>query len=427
MNQQKQSVGRMVILGIQHVFAMFGATVLVPALTGLNPATALLCAGIGTWIFHLITGFKVPVFLGSSFAFIGCIVAAAQMFSNGAEMGTPAYTAALPYATGGIVVAGAVYLVLGLLVKLVGVERVRSFFPPIVTGPTIIIIGMMLAPNAINDIVAPLPGHPSSVNWLITLIVLATLFLVSLYAKGIFKLVPILVGIVVGYIVSALFGIIDFTPVAKADFFQVPQLFLPKFDMRSIMLIAPIAIVTFVEHIGDLAASSAVCSKDFLKDPGLHRTLWGDGLATLVAGLLGGPANTTYSENTGVLAATKNYNPTTLRIAATFAIAIAFLGKLGVLLQIMPTPVKGAIAVVLYGMIASVGLRTLVENKVDFSNSRNLLIVAVMMVFGLGASGALTIGGVSISGTALAAVLGIVLNKLLPERIEKPDEEVHGS
>lgn len=423
MPQEKSSAGKIIVLGIQHVFAMFGATVLVPALTGINPAMALLCAGLGTWLCHIITGFKVPVFLGSSFAFIGAIIAVCQMFSDGAAVGTPAYMAGMPYAMGGIVVAGAIYLVFGLLVKLVGVERVRSFFPPIVTGPVIITIGIMLAPNAINDIVTPIANTSSAVNWGIAFIVLATLFVVSLFAKGLFKLVPILVGMVVGYIVSACFGIIDFAPVAQASFFQVPQFIFPKFDIRAIGVIAPIALVTFVEHIGDISASSAVCGKDFLKDPGLHRTLWGDGLATMLAGFLGGPANTTYSENTGVLATTKNYNPLTLRVAATFAICIAFLGKLGALLQVMPGPVKGAIAVVLYGMIASVGLRTLVENHVDFTKSRNLLIVSVMLVFGLGASGAITIGGVSISGTALAAILGIVLNKLLPERIEQDDTQ----
>ena len=256
-------------------------------------------------------------------------------------------------------------------------------------------------------------------NWLVAAISIATIFIVSLFAKGIFKLVPILIGIVVGYIAAICCGMVNFTTIAEASWISLPHFFLPKFDLRAIGLIAPIAIVTFVEHIGDVNASSAVCGKDFIKDPGMHRTLMGDGLATMFAGLVGGPANTTYSENTGVLAATKNYNPVTLEIAACIAIVLAFFGKFSALITAMPGPVLGGVSVVLYGMIAAVGLRTLVENKVDFTKSRNLLIAAVMLVLGLGANGAIVIGGVSISGVALAAVLGILLNKVLPESIEK--------
>ena len=421
---KKDSFGKLLLLGVQHVFAMFGATVLVPLLTGMDPAVALLCAGVGTWIFHLCTGRKVPTYLGSSFAFIAAIQGAAAMCA-GLDANTegltqlPAYQAALPYATGGILVAGALYLVLALLVKLVGAERVRAFFPPIVTGPIVTIIGLMLAPSAIANITTQIGSINVGLNWLVAAISIATIFIVSLFAKGIFKLVPILIGIVVGYIAAICCGMVNFTTIAEASWISLPHFFLPKFDLRAIGLIAPIAIVTFVEHIGDVNASSAVCGKDFIKDPGMHRTLMGDGLATMFAGLVGGPANTTYSENTGVLAATKNYNPITLEIAACIAIVLAFFGKFSALITAMPGPVLGGVSVVLYGMIAAVGLRTLVENKVDFTKSRNLLIAAVMLVLGLGANGAIVIGGVSISGVALAAVLGIILNKVLPESIEK--------
>lgn len=415
---KKDSAGKLALLGIQHVFAMFGATVLVPMLTGMSPAVALFCAGVGTWIFHLCTGRKVPTFLGSSFAFIAAIQGAAQICSDNAEIGTDAYLAALPYATGGIIVAGALYLVLALLVRLVGAERVRSFFPPIVTGPVVTIIGLMLAPSAINNITTQIGTVNVGLNWLVAAVAIAAIFVTSLFAKGLFKLVPILIGIIVGYVAAICCGMVDFTTVAQAPWLDLPPFFLPKFDMRAIGLVAPIAIVTFVEHIGDVTASSAVVGKDFIKDPGLHRTLMGDGLATIFAGLVGGPANTTYSENTGVLAATKNYNPLTLEIAACFAILISFLGKFAALITSMPGPVIGGVSIVLYGMIAAVGLRTLVENQVDFTKTRNLLIAAVMLVLGLGADKAITIGGVAISGVALAAVLGIILNKILPEKID---------
>ena len=415
---KKDSAGKLALLGIQHVFAMFGATVLVPMLTGMSPAVALFCAGVGTWIFHLCTGRKVPTFLGSSFAFIAAIQGAAQICSDNAEIGTDAYLAALPYATGGIIVAGALYLVLALLVRLVGAERVRSFFPPIVTGPVATIIGLMLAPSAINNITTQIGTVNVGLNWLVAAVAIAAIFVTSLFAKGLFKLVPILIGIIVGYVAAICCGMVDFTTVAQAPWLDLPPFFLPKFDMRAIGLVAPIAIVTFVEHIGDVTASSAVVGKDFIKDPGLHRTLMGDGLATMFAGLVGGPANTTYSENTGVLAATKNYNPLTLEIAACFAILISFLGKFAALITSMPGPVIGGVSIVLYGMIAAVGLRTLVENQVDFTKTRNLLIAAVMLVLGLGADKAITIGGVAISGVALAAVLGIILNKILPEKID---------
>mgnify|MGYP000079580639 FL=1 len=418
---QKQGTGKLVVLGIQHMFAMFGATVLVPLITGLNPAVALFAAGIGTWIFHLITGRKVPVFLGSSFAFMGAVVAVTQIYSNGAEVGTAAYTAALPYATGGIIAAGALYLVLALLVKIFGAETIRSFFPPIVTGPVIITIGLMLAPVAISGISTPVAvgatTFPLWINWVVAFATIAAIVIVSIFVKGFFRLVPILIGIVVGYGAALIAGIIDFAPIQAAKWVAVPEFFLPKFEMKAILLIAPIAIVTFVEHIGDIVANGAVVGQDFVKKPGLHRTLMGDGFATMFAGAIGGPANTTYSENTGVLAATKNYNPLTLEIAACFAILMSFIGKFSGLLKTIPGPVMGGVSVILFGMISSVGLRTLVENKVDFKKSRNMIIVGIMLVMALGGAVLPITNEATLSGYALAALIGIVLNKVLPENL----------
>ena len=426
MNNKKE-LGKNLVLGIQHVFAMFGATVLVPILTGMSPSLALLCAGIGTFIFHLVTKGKVPAFLGSSFAFIAAIQKVALQYSNGSEMGTPAYQDALAYATGGIMVAGAIYLVMALLVYFIGADKILKLFPPVVTGPMVIIIGLMLAPTAISSIVAPVGDKSVLINWLLAFITIAVIVGFTLFAKGFFKLVPILAGIIGGYLAATLLGMVDFTPVAQAKWLDVPQFFMPKFSLSAIMLIAPIAVVTFVEHVADMNASSAVVGKNFLKDPGLHRTLIGDGVATMVAGFLGGPANTTYSENTGVLAATKNYNPATLRIAAAFAILMSFFGKFGALLQTLPGPVMGGVSVVLFGMIAAVGLRTLVENQVDFTNSRNLIIVAVMLVFGLGGATIdiplMNQNMLSFSGTALAALLGILLNVVLPKEIDKEKKQ----
>lgn len=417
---EKQGTGKLLVLGIQHMFAMFGATVLVPLVTGMNPAVALFCAGVGTWIFHLITGRKVPVFLGSSFAFMGAIVAVASMYAGGAEPGTEAYILnGLPYATGGIIVAGVLYLVLALLVKIFGADTIRSFFPPIVTGPVIVTIGLMLAPVAISSISTPVAigetTFPLWINWVVALVTIAALVVVSIFVKGFFKLVPILIGIAVGYIASLIAGIVDFTPINNAAWLALPEFFLPKFDLKAILLIAPIAIVTFVEHIGDIVANGAVVGKDFVKDPGLHRTLIGDGLATMFAGAIGGPANTTYSENTGVLAATKNYNPVTLRIAACFAILMSFIGKFSGFLETIPGPVMGGVSVILFGMITSVGLRTLVESQVDFKKSRNMIICGIMLVMALGGAVLPITSEATLSGYALAALIGIILNKVLPE------------
>ncbi|MBO8125940.1 MAG: uracil permease [Firmicutes bacterium] len=377
------------ILAVQHTIAMFGATVLVPFLTGLSPTVALFTAGLGTLIFHLITKGMVPVFLGSSFAFIAPILAVKENFG-------------LPYATGGIMVAGLVYVAMSLVIKLLGVERVRSFFPPTVTGPVIMVIGLTLAPVAIDM---------AKENWVVAIIVLISVILSSVFMKGFFKMVPILIGVVVGYLASMLLGIVDFEAIKNAAVFAVPDFMAPKFSWGAIAIVAPVALVTMMEHIGDIMTNGAVVKKDFLVKPGLHRTMLGDGLATMAAALLGGPANTTYSENTGVLALTKVYDPKILRYAAIFAIALSFVGKLGAIIQTIPTPVMGGICILLFGMIASIGMRTVAE-RVDFSHSRNLIISAVILVFGL--SGVEILG---LSGMSLAAVLGVILNKLLPEEV----------
>lgn len=419
-------VGKNLLLGIQHLFAMFGSTVLVPILTGLDPNVALFTAGLGTLIFHLCTKGKVPVFVGSSFAFIGVIQITACMY-GGVDAGAANYTslsayqAAFPYVTGGIIVAGALYLVLALLVKLFGVERVTSFFPPVVTGPMIVVIGLTLAPTAFDNILASTTAVPDVLwmRWVIAISVVATMIIVSIFCKGFFKLVPIVFGIAVGYLVAAIMGQVDFSVFSTGSLgISAPNFFLPKFDLSAILIIAPTTLVTFMEHIGDITTNGAVVGKNFMKDPGLHRTLLGDGLATMAAGCLGGPANTTYSENTGVLAVTKNYNPTTLRIAAVFAMLMSFLGIFQTFLSSIPGPVMGGVSIILFGMISAVGMRTLVEAQLDFTHSRNLMIVAVMLVSGLGLSGGIQITeSFTISNIAICAILGVILNKVLPEKM----------
>lgn len=401
---KEQGVTKTLLLGIQHVLAMFGATVLVPTLTGLSPSIALLCAGIGTLLFHLVTKGKVPVFLGSSFAFIAGIQTVIDNDVNN-----------IPKVQGAVIVAGCIYFVFSLLVKIFGVQKVRSFFPPIVTGPIIIVIGLSLAPGVIDGNII---NNSTGELWqrlAVAGIVVLTMLIVGVFAHGFFKLVPILFGIIAGYAASFLFGFVNFTPVVQSDWFIGLSSFkLPQFDLSAILIIAPIAIVTFVEHIGDITTNSAVVHKDFLTDPGLHRTLIGDGLATISAGLLGGPPNTTYGENTGVLAVTKNYNPFNIRVAACVAIVLGIFGKFGAIIQTIPSPVMGGVSIILFGMIASIGIRILGENKVDLSVNRNLFITSVLLVVGTSVN--LYFGSVKISGLAIAAVLGIILNKVLPEK-----------
>lgn len=417
-----------ILLGIQHLFAMFGSTVLVPQLTGLNPAVALIAAGIGTLIFHLVTGGKVPVFLGSSFAFITAIQTVCingdprllEMQKNGMNFITdPGYLSRIPYAMGGIVVAGAVYLVLSLLVRLAGVERIRKLFPPVVTGPVIMVIGLTLAPTALGM---------AQNNWLIAIVTLAVVIVISIFTRGFFKLVPVLIGLASGYAASIIYDLIvrpethlvNFQKIVDADWisrfwdFSGSFFVLPKFELGAILLIAPVALVAFMEHIGDITTNGTVVGKDFLRDPGLHRTLLGDGLATMFAGLIGGPANTTYSENTGVLAVTKIYDPLILRITACFAIILGLFGKFGAVLQTIPAPVMGGVSILLFGMIASIGVRSLAEADLDFSHSRNLIVVALILVVGIGLNDGVTIGNITISGLFLAVLIGAVVNLILP-------------
>ena len=401
----QQGITKTILLGVQHVLAMFGATVLVPMLTGLNPSIALLSAGLGTLIFHLITKGKVPVFLGSSFAFIASISA---VIDGDAVANTPK-------AMGGIIVAGCMYLVFSLIVKIFGVEKVRSFFPPVVTGPVIIVIGLSLAPGVVQgNILNDSLGGALWQRLLVAGVVVITMLVVGVFAKGFFKLVPILFGIIAGYIAASFFGFVSFTAVQEATWLiDFSEYRLPQFDLTSILIIAPVALVTFIEHIGDITTNSAVVGEDFLTDPGLNRTLMGDGFATIVAGFLGGPPNTTYGENTGVLAVTKNYNPFNIRVAACVAILLGVFGKFGALIQTIPTAVMGGVSIILFGMIASIGIRILGENKVDLSQNRNLFITSVLLVVGTTIS--FQVGSVVISGLSIAAVLGIILNKLLPE------------
>ncbi|MGI5838038.1 MAG: uracil-xanthine permease family protein [bacterium] len=395
MNKEKSELGRNVALSIQHVFAMFGATVLVPYLTGLDPSVALFTAGAGTLFFHFVTGRKMPVFLGSSFAFIVGIQIVRDNFG-------------LAYATGSLIAVGAVYGVMALIVRLAGVERVQKFFPPIVTGPIIITIGLILTPVAIDM---------ASSNWPVAIITMIAVVLTSILGRGLAKLVPILVGIGAGYAASLAFGIVDFTPVREASWLAAPAFMAPKFSLEAIKIMAPIAIVTIIEHIGDITTNGAVVGKNFLVDPGLSRTLIGDGVATALAGLLGGPANTTYSENTGVLAITKVYNPAILRGAAAVAIALSLVGKLGAFIQTVPTAVMGGVSFILFGMIASIGVKTLVESQPDLTNIRNSSVVFVILLLGIASLQGEANKAViqlskyaSLSGLSLAAIAGIILN-----------------
>ena len=352
-------------------------------------------------LFHICTKRKVPVFLGSSFAFIAAI---SHVVEN----------QGIAYAGGGIIAAGALYLILAGLVMLFGVDRIKGFFPPLITGTMIIVIGLTLSPGVIAGNIVNYGAGAMWQKWVVVLVVLATMTAVSIFVKGFFKLTPILIGIVAGCIASAFFGFMDFTAVAQAPIFALPNFTFPKFSLLPVSLIAPVAIVTFMEHIGDITTNGAVVGKDFLRDPGLHRTLIGDGLATMFAGALGGPANTTYSENTGVLAVTKVYEPFILAIAAIFAIGLSLIGKLGAILQVIPPPVMGGVSILLFGMIASVGLRTLIDAKVDLTKSRNLIIVSIMLVMGLSGVEFAIAPGVVLSGMSLTALIGVILNKILP-------------
>lgn len=410
------------LLGLQHTFAMFGATILVPLLTGLDVSTALLMAGIGTLLFHLITGGKVPAFLGSSFAFLGGYAAVAPMIDGKANLER------LPYAGGGIIVAGVIYLIMAAFIKLYGVERVMRFFPPVVTGPIIISIGLILSPTAIQN---------ASNDWLLALTALAIVVICNIWGRGMIRILPIILGLAGSYLLAVILHRVDFTAfhevIDKGQILVLPvrQSAFAKFDLSSILMIAPIALATMMEHIGDISAISATTERNFIKDPGLHRTLLGDGLATILAAFFGGPANTTYGENTGVLALTKVYDPRVCRIAALFAIILSFIPALSSIISTIPAAIIGGISMILYGMISAVGIRNLVENKVDFTLSRNLIVAAVILVSALGFS---AVGGITfevgqtsinLSGLAIAALVGILLNAILPGKDYIFTEEKH--
>lgn len=433
--------GRMLLLGLQHMFAMFGATIVVPLITGLDVSTTLLFAGLGTLLFHLITKRKVPAFLGSSFAFLGGYAAVAPVAADGSP------SELLPYACFGVAIAGLLYLVLAALFRAFGARRVMKFFPPVVTGPIIIAIGLNLAASAINNILVPVTdkagntvmtagGVPQIRNtWWIALVAILIVIFCNIWGRGMVKIIPVLLGVVGSYLAAALTGNVDFSAVTTAPWFGSPihyektvfSIFTSgNLDkgllLSSVITIAPIAFATMMEHIGDISAISSTCGINYIKDPGLHRTLTGDGLATVVASLFGAPANTTYGENTGVLTLTRVYDPAVIRLAAIFAVIFSFCPKFAAVIEAMPGATIGGISLILYGMISAVGVRNLVENHVDFSKSRNVLVAALILVLSIGLTnssvGALniTIGTmtISFSGLATGSLVGILLNALLP-------------
>ena len=422
---KKLGIPKMLILGLQHMFAMFGATILVPILVnsyfhgeGLSIQVTLFFAGIGTLFFHLCAKLKVPAFLGSSFAFLGGFATVAEL--NSGIFANMTYGEKLPYACGGIVVAGLLYLVLALVIRLVGVKRVMRFLPPVVTGPIIICIGLSLAGSAISN---------AQTNWFLALVALIVIIVFNIWGKGMFKIIPILMGVLISYAVALAMqfagitnpdgsAIIDFSSAASSAWVGLPDFILCKFNLTAILVMAPIAIATMMEHIGDMSAISATVGENFLEDPGLHRTLIGDGLATALSAFFGGPANTTYGENTGVLELSRVFDPSVIRIAAGYAIVLSFVPKFASIIGSMPASIIGGVSFILYGMISAIGIRNVVENRVDLTNSRNLIIAAVILVCGLGFSGGLTfeIAGTSITLTslAIASIAGVLLNAVLP-------------
>ena len=418
-------VPKMLILGLQHMFAMFGATVLVPILVQsyglpLSIQTTLFFAGFGTLFFHVCTRLKVPAFLGSSFAFLGGFQAMAEM--DAGIYATMEVAEKLQYTCGGIVVAGLLYVILALVIKVVGVHRVMHYLPPVVTGPIIILIGLNLAPSAVSN---------ASTCWWLALVAMAIIIVANIWGKGMIKIIPILLGVVGSYVVALVAGMVDFSGLADTTLLSGTNPILgfqpfvtnfggsvAKFDISAILVMAPIAIASMMEHIGDMSAISATVGENFIEDPGLHRTLIGDGVATSLAGLFGGPANTTYGENTGVLVLSRVHDPRVVRLAAIYAVVLSFSPAFAYLVNTIPAAIIGGVSFILYGMISAIGVRNVVENQVDFTNSRNLIIAAVILVCGLGFSGGLTfhVSGASITLTslAIAAIAGIVLNAILP-------------
>lgn len=390
------------ILSIQHLLAMFGATVLVPLLTGFDPSVAIFCAGVGTLLFHKCTDFKVPVFLGSSFAFISVINQVAETFNGD-----------LSYAQGGIIVAGLIYVIMSMIVRVVGPEKVKKYFPPQVTGAMIIVIGLNLIPTAIDMAMN---------NIIVALITLGVAVGINQFAKGSVRQFSVIIAIFAGIIVSKIVGIADFSSVSQASFFSVPNFTAPKFSIEAIIIIAPVVLAVFMEHVGDITTNGAVVGKNFLEDPGLHKTLLGDGIATLFAGFIGGPANTTYGENTALLAITKNYDPKLLRLTAVFAIVISCVGKFGAFLQSIPTAVMGGISIYLFSMITFIGVKTIRDSRC-YKENGNLSVMIIILVIGLTTCYVKHFTGVEIgipiasnaklTGLSLAALAGIIVNRLI--------------
>lgn len=394
--------GKTIIMGLQQCFAMFGATILVPVLTnnypgaegmGLSASVTLFCAGIATLWFHFITKGKVPVFLGSSFAFLGMYQAIIPQYGK-------------EYATGGVVAAGGLYVILAILIKVLGTKRVMKLFPPAVCGPLIILIGINLAGSAIDNLFT---------NWMLGIVPILVIIICNTWGKGMIKIIPVLISLIVSYIVAILMGVVSFAPVGEAAWVGLPNFHMPKFNADAIVAGLAVAVAAMVEHVGDVMAIGATCGKNFIADPGLTRTLLGDGIGTSLAGLLGGPANTTYSENTGVVALTRVFDPFVMRVAAVMAIILSLSPKFEAIINSIPAAIIGGISFVLYGMIAATGIRTIVENQVDYVNMRNVLITAIILVSGLGFNHKnIVIGNVAFSGLACAAVFGIILNAILP-------------
>ena len=398
---EKQSTLKQSFVGLQMLFVAFGALVLVPLITGLDSNTALLTAGVGTLLFQLCTGKQVPIFLASSFAFIAPIQYGIQTWGISTTMG-------------GLASAGLVYLALSILVKLRGTEALQRIFPPIVVGPVIIIIGMGLAPVAVDMSLGKNSAYAYNDAILVSMVTLLTTLSVAVFAKGLMKLIPIMFGITAGYILCLFLGLINFQPVIDAPWFSLPKLTAPEFNLEAILYMLPIAIAPAVEHVGGIMAISSVTGKDFLKKPGLHRTLLGDGLATAAASLVGGPPNTTYAEVTGAVMLTRNFNPNIMTWAAVWAIAISFCGKVGAFLSTIPTIVMGGIMMLVFGSIAVVGMSTLIRGKVDVTEARNLCIISVVMTFGIG-NMFVDVGNVSLKGISLCAIVAIILNLVLPK------------
>ena len=381
------------IVGVQFLFVAFGATVLVPLLVSMDPSVALFTAGVGTLIFHLVTKGKVPIFLGSSFAFIAPIVKATELYG-------------LPGTLSGLVAVGAVYGIMSALVRFRGIGFISRLFPPVVVGPVIMLIGLSLASTGVDM---------AKENWLLAIIALLTTVIVSLFGKGLLRLIPIFSGIVVGYVAATIMGLVDFQPVADAPWLALPAFVRPEFSWEAIIFMIPVAIAPVIEHIGDVYAINEVAGKDFVKDPGLHRTMLGDGLACVAAALIGGPPVTTYSEVTGAISLTKITDPAVIRIAAIVGILFSVLGKVSAILKTIPSAVLGGIMLLLFGTIASVGINSLIKNKIDLGDTRNLVIASLILTLGIGGA-ELTLGNFTIGGIGLAALVGVILNLIIPKR-----------